>query len=68
MSYGIPPFWPMRQGARVSRWRIVLWWLCGVFTNHVDRNTAQDDAHWAYCLRCGRIFGNKWKSFKTHSN
>ena len=40
----------------------IVQWLCGVFTNHADRNCALKDKHCAYCLHCGRIFGYWWGS------
>ena len=36
-----------------------LQWLCGVFV-HKDRNSSDGKRHYAYCLRCGRLFGNVW--------
>lgn len=29
---------------------------------HADRNHADEDRHYAYCIRCGKVFGHPWAS------
>ena len=33
---------------------------------HTDRNYADEDRHYAYCIRCGKIFGHPWASDRTN--
>jgi hypothetical protein len=39
--------------------------LCALI-GHVDRNHADEDQHYAYCIRCRKIFGHPWASDKTN--
>lgn len=42
-------------------WPRALRWACGV-VGHVDRNASNEHGHYAYCTRCGRLFGNVWSN------
>jgi hypothetical protein len=39
------------------RWAQV---LCSRLLGHQDRNYSDGNLHYAYCLRCGYLFGNPW--------
>lgn len=41
-------------------WPRVLQWLCGVFSGHDAVNYSDSSIHYAYCFRCGRLFGQPW--------
>ena len=34
--------------------------LCSRLLGHQDRNYSDGNLHYAYCLRCGYLFGNPW--------
>lgn len=50
----------MNNAPHMKPWPKVLQWLCGLIW-HKDRNYADKKAHYAYCLRCGYLFGHPWK-------
>lgn len=39
--------------------------LCALI-GHADRNYADEEMHYAYCIRCGKIFGHPWSSDKAN--
>jgi hypothetical protein len=39
--------------------------LCGRLLGHQDRNHSDGNTHYAYCLRCGYLFGHPWGSPNT---
>lgn len=41
-------------------WPRWLQWVCALLRGHQDRNYSDGRTHYAYCLRCGRLFGNRW--------
>lgn len=43
-------------------WPKWLQYLCGLIP-HKDRNYSDGCIHYAYCLRCGRLFGAPWGTF-----
>lgn len=49
----------MNNAPHMHHWPRPLQWLCGVFW-HKDRNYSDGKKHYAYCLRCGYLFGNPW--------
>ena len=36
-------------------------WACGA-VGHRDRNASNDHGHYAFCVRCGALFGNVWSN------
>jgi hypothetical protein len=48
-------------------WPILMQWVCGVFC-HVTRNYSDGVRHYAYCLRCGRLFGGVWGEYMKPSS
>ena len=44
------------------RWAQV---LCARLLGHQDRNYSDGNRHYAYCLRCGYLFGNPWGGHNT---
>lgn len=36
------------------------------FIGHDDKNYADEDMHYAYCARCGKVFGRPWLSDKEN--
>ncbi len=43
-------------------WPKFMQWVCGVFV-HVDRHYSDGTEHYAYCLRCGKLFGGIWGTY-----
>ena len=52
----------MGNAPHMKPWPKVLQWVCGIFW-HVDRNYSDGKTHhYAYCLRCGYLFGHPWRT------
>lgn len=43
-------------------WPRWLQWICGLFGGHRECHHVGDQTHYAYCARCGRMFGWEWKN------
>lgn len=41
-------------------WSPGMQWFCGRVLGHKDRNHSDGKVWYAYCLRCGYLFGNPW--------
>lgn len=51
----------MKPSSASLKWAKVICFFLG----HEDRNHADEDCHYAYCIRCGKIFGHPWQSDKA---
>ena len=53
----------MGNAPHMKGWHPILQYLCGLLT-HKDRNYSGNYAHYAYCMRCGKLFGHPWGGHK----
>lgn len=54
----------MANADHMVAWHPVAQFFCGRILGHQDRNYSDGERHYAYCLRCGYLFGNPWGGHK----
>lgn len=50
----------MSTAPHMKAWPWFARFLCARILGHKDRNFAGPQFHYAYCIRCGHLFGNPW--------
>lgn len=50
----------MNTAPHMKAWPWVGRFLCARILGHKDRNYSDGQFHYAYCLRCGYLFGHPW--------
>lgn len=52
----------MNTAPHMKAWPWLARLFCSRVLGHKDRNYAGVDLHYAYCLRCGYLFGHPWST------